>query len=82
MKNNAVIARPVRTLVVAIPRLVRKCTEKHPKEWALPKFLAVIVTWFHGAGDCHATQAHWLAMTGNFGHSATNTNLLGRFPVG
>ena len=31
LENNAVIARPVRTLVVAIPRLVGKCTEKHPK---------------------------------------------------
>ena len=27
LKNNAVIARPVRTLVVAIPRLEGKCTE-------------------------------------------------------
>ena len=28
---NAVIARPVRRLVVAIPQLEGKCTEKYPK---------------------------------------------------
>ena len=32
-EKNAVIARPVRTLVVAIPRIEGKCTEKHPEEW-------------------------------------------------
>ena len=39
-----VIARPVRTLVVAIPRLQGKCTEKYPEEWESPRFLVVIVT--------------------------------------
>ena len=34
---------------VAIPRLEGKCTEKNQK-WELPRFLEVIVTWFHGAG--------------------------------
>ena len=33
-----VIARPVRTLVVAIPRLEGGCSEKHPKGWAFPRF--------------------------------------------
>ena len=32
-EKNAVIARPVRRLVVAIPRIEGKCTEKHPEEW-------------------------------------------------
>ena len=32
LKNNAVIARPVRTLVVAIPRLEGKCIDNCPTE--------------------------------------------------
>ena len=32
---------------VAIPRLEEKCTEKYPEEWESPRFLVVIVTWFH-----------------------------------
>ena len=34
----SVIARPVRTLVVAIPRLEGKCTEKYHAEWELLRF--------------------------------------------
>ena len=44
LNNKAVIARPVRRLVVAIPRLEGKCTEKHPEGWGAPRFLVVIVT--------------------------------------
>ncbi len=58
-----VIARPVRTLVVAIPRLERKRTEKIPKEWAPLRFLAVIVTWFLSTGGLPHQCAHWFAMT-------------------
>ena len=59
----SVIARPVRTLVVAIPRLEGKCTEKYPKEWELPQFLVVIVTWFLSTGGLPHQCAHWFAMT-------------------
>ena len=45
-----VIARPVRTLVVAIPRLEGKAAEKHHEEWVLLRFLVEIVTWFHSTG--------------------------------
>ena len=58
-----VIARPVRRLVVAIPRLEGKCTEKHPQGWELPRFLVVIVTWFLSTGGLPRQCAHWLAMT-------------------
>ena len=34
----SVIARPVRTLVVAIPRLEGKCFEFLHEEWELPRF--------------------------------------------
>ena len=45
----SVIARPVRTLVVAIPQLEGKRTETHQK-LELPRILVVIVTWFHSTG--------------------------------
>ena len=37
--------------------------------------MVVIVTWFLSTGGLPRQCAHWLAMTGNFGHSATNTHL-------
>ena len=40
----------MRTLVVAIPRLVGKGAEKHHEEWVLLRFLVEIVTWFHSSG--------------------------------
>ena len=58
-----VIARPVRTLVVAIPRIEGKCTEKYPKEWDLLRFLVGIVTWFLSTGGLPHQCAHWFAMT-------------------
>ena len=61
-----VIARPVRTLVVAIPRLEGKCTEKYQYNWESPQFLVVIVTWFHSSGGLPHQSADWFAMTGNF----------------
>ena len=48
--KNAVIARPVRTLVVAIPRLEEKYIDNCPTEQGNVAFLVLIVTWFHGAG--------------------------------
>ena len=65
LKNNAVIARPVRTLVVAIPRLERKYSENFQEDLDSPRFLVVIVTWFHSSGGLPRQCAHWLAMTGN-----------------
>ena len=62
-EKNAVIARPVRTLVVAIPRLARKCSENFPEDWDSPRFLVVIVTWFLSTGGLPRQCAHWLAMT-------------------
>ena len=38
----SVIARPVRTLVVAIPRLEGKCSEFLHEEWELPRFLVFV----------------------------------------
>ena len=58
-----VIARPVRTLVVAIPPLEGKCTEHYPEEWELLRFLVVIVTWFLSTGGLPRQFANWLAMT-------------------
>ena len=58
-----VIARPVRTLVVAIPPLEGKCTENYPEEWELLRFLVVIVTWFLSTGGLPRQFANWLAMT-------------------
>ena len=49
-ENNAVIARPVRTLVVAIPRIEGKHTEKRPEELDSPQFLVGIVTRFLSTG--------------------------------
>ena len=43
-EKNAVIARPVRTLVVAIPRIEGKCSKKFQKECEPLRFLVVIVT--------------------------------------
>ena len=37
-----VIARPVRTLVVAIPRLEGECSEFLHEEWELPRFLVFV----------------------------------------
>ncbi|MDY4489248.1 MAG: hypothetical protein SPE19_01795, partial [Candidatus Faecousia sp.] len=31
--------------------------------WQQPRFLAVIVTWFHSTGGLPRQCAHWLAMT-------------------
>ena len=58
-----VIARPVRRLVVAIPRLEGKCIEKRPEKWGLLRFMAVIVTWFLSTGGLPRQCEHWLAMT-------------------
>ena len=66
MSKFPVIARPVRRLVVAIPRIERKRTEKHPEEWDSPQFLMVIVTWFLSTGGLPRQCAHWLAMTALF----------------
>ena len=63
LKNNAVIARPVRTLVVAIPRLEGKCTEKYSEKWESLRFLVVIVTWFLSTGGLPHQSADWFAMT-------------------
>ena len=61
----SVIARPVRRLVVAIPRLEGECSEKHPKGWAFPRFLVIIVTWFLSTGGLPHQAAAWFAMTEN-----------------
>ena len=68
-----VIARPVRTLVVAIPRIEGKCAEKYPEEWDSLQFLVGIVTWFLSTGGLPHQSADWFAMTDNFGRAATNT---------
>ena len=70
-----VIARPVRTLVVAIPLLEGKCIEKYPEEWASPRFLVVIATWFLSTGGLPHQCAHWFAMTGNLQRALSNNNL-------
>ena len=62
----SIIARPVRTLVVAIPQIEGKCTEWYLKEWNPPRFLVIIVTWFNSTGGLPRQCAHWLAMTGKF----------------
>ena len=67
-----VIARPVRRLVVAIPRLEGKCTEKHPQGWELPRFLVVIVTWFLSTGG---VPRHLSALARNDSVYSPNTNL-------
>ena len=69
-----VIARPVRTLVVAIPRLEKKCTEKRPGKWELPLFLAAIVTWLRSTGGLPHQCAHLLR---NDSVYSPNTNLPG-----
>ena len=51
---------------MASPRLVGKCTEKHPEEWESQRFLAIIVTWFLSTGGLPHQCAHWFAMTGYF----------------
>ena len=66
---------PVRRLVVAISRLVGKCTEKFLEERESPRFLAVIITWFLSTGGLPHQCAHWFAMTGNLGRISTNNNL-------
>ena len=71
----SVIARPVRRLVVAIPRLEGECSEKHPKGWAFQRFLVVIVTWFHSTGGLPRQFANWLAMTAFFERTSANNNL-------
>ena len=58
-----VIARPVRTLVVAIPRLERKCSENFQEDWDSPRFLVAIVTWFLSTGGLPHQSADWFAMT-------------------
>ena len=50
MKNIAVIARPVRRLVVAIPRLMRKVSDNFQIDWDSPRLLVVIVTCFLSTG--------------------------------
>ncbi|MDY6181161.1 MAG: hypothetical protein SPI15_09970, partial [Candidatus Faecousia sp.] len=45
-----VIAKPVRRLVVAIPRLEGKCAEKRHKKRELLRFWAEIVSWFLSTG--------------------------------
>ena len=74
-ENNAVIARPVRTLVVAIPRLEEKCIDNCPTERETLRFLVVIVTWFLSTGGLPHQCAHWFAMTDNLGYALSNTNL-------
>ena len=69
--KKAVIARPVRTLVVAIPRLEGDCTEKYPEEWEFPRFLVVIVTWLLSTGGLPHQCAHWPR---NDSKNSTNTN--------
>ena len=78
--NFSVIARPVRTLVVAIPRIEGKCAEKHPEVWDSLQFLVGIVTWFLSTGGLPHQSADWFAMTDSFGRAATNTNLSSHSP--
>ena len=51
----SVIARPVRTLVVAIPRLEGKCIDNCPTERENLAILAEIVTCSFQLGDCHTS---------------------------
>ena len=60
-----VIARPVRTLVVAIPRLEGKCIDNCPTGRGNTVFWVEIVTWFHSSGGLPRQCEHWLAMTAN-----------------
>ena len=71
----SVIARPVRRLVVAIPRLEGKCIDNCPTEREILRFLVVIVTWFHSSGGLPHQCAHWFAMTAVFECALSNTNL-------
>ena len=50
---------------VAIPRLVRKCSENRQEGWDSPRFLVVIATWFLSTGGLPHQSADWFAMTGN-----------------
>ena len=59
----SVIARPVRRLVVAIPRLERKCIDNCPTGREILRFLVVIATWFHSSGGLPHQRARWFAMT-------------------
>ena len=59
----SVIARPVRTLVVAIPRLEVNVSTIALQSGKTLRFLVVIVTQFHSTGGLPRQCAHWLAMT-------------------
>ena len=48
---------------VAMSWLEGKCTEKYHEKWDSPRFLVVIVTWFHSTGGLPRQFANWLAMT-------------------
>ena len=75
MKNIAVIARPVRRLVVAIPRLMRKVSDNFQIDWDSPRLLVVIVTCFLSTGGLPHQCAHLLRNDRKFGVSASNANL-------
>ena len=47
---------------MAIPRLEEKYTENHPEEWESPRFLVVIVTWFHSTVGLPLKPARWFAI--------------------
>ena len=75
MKNIAVIARPVRRLVVAIPRLMRKGSDNFQIDWDSPRLLVVIVTCFFSTGGLPHHLSALVRNDRKFGVSASNANL-------